>query len=79
MEFGKYYYSKLHDVFVVPVSAYTGDYYKIIKIKINEFGYCSIEGTVANYKSENFVEIPKKEFFEKTKIAIDLITKNLFD
>lgn len=79
MELGKYYYNQLHDIFVIPVAPYTGDYYKIIKIKLNEFGYCSIEGTVANYKSQNFVEIPKTEFFEKTKIAIDFITKNLFD
>lgn len=79
MEFGKYYYSKLHDFYIIPVAPYTGDYFKIVKIKLNEFGYCSVEGTVANYKNQDFKEITKKEFFGKIKIAIDFITKNLFD
>lgn len=79
MEIGKYYYSLLHKAYVIPVAPYTGDFYKVIRIKLNEFGYCSIEGTVANFKSSEFEEIPKKEFFEKTKIAIDFITKYLFD
>lgn len=71
MELNKYYYSQFHNCYFLPISKHTGDFYKGVEIKINEFGNSEIIGRSRNFKESTFTEISKEQFTTETKNALD--------